>query len=233
VAEQNGSITQLPTLAVAWVWNDEEYADETGCSSTQWTLFYGATGEDSESPIPPVSEMSPVLNGSAEGHEGYCANPGTSQYTEAHWSTSTDTLAVVISPFNGLEGDQTTVAEDADPFYCGDRHVDGIRDDSGVHFGNACDITFLDAGIGVDASNGTDAGNLPSGTVFGYNRNGLTEPAGFNHGGIAGSRITFDLFPTVDFLATTDGGAPSVTNPATLTPSALPAVSSDFTVTAP
>jgi hypothetical protein len=210
--EIHGSVTGIPTLAVAWVWNDDNTAYETGCSTTQYTLEYNTSLQDSEMP-PTPADLLPVLNGTSGDHEGICANPGTSQYTEAHWSTSTDTLAVVASPFNGLEADQVTVALYPCAFYS--------------------KTTFLDAGIGVDATDGGDAGNLPTGTVFGYTRNGLTEPAGFNFGGKAGDRIPFDLFPTVDFLATTDGGAPSVTNPATLTPSALPAVSSDFTVTAP
>jgi hypothetical protein len=209
--EIHGSVIDIPTLAVAWVWDDDTTASVTGCSSTQWTLEYDTNYEDSEGPIPP-GDLTAVLNGSSGTHEGICANPLTTQYTEAHWSTSTNTLAVVASPFNGSESDQTTVALYPCAFYS--------------------TTTFLDAGIGVDASNGTDAGNVPLGTIFGYTRNGLTEPAGFNHGGKAGSRIPFDLFPTVDFEATTLGGAPSSGNLPTLVPSHLPAVSSDFTVTA-
>lgn len=57
-----------------------------------------------------------------------------------------------------------------------------------------------------------------------FNRNGLTEPAGSNVGGVAGTRVTLDFFN----LDQTQG----VNGPAiNLAASALPTTSSDFTVT--
>ncbi len=196
----------VPTLAVGWVWDDPA---ATGCSSTQWALEYGAEDEASGQPVPPGGDLTPVLT---DGHN-ICVNSG-SEYTEAHWSTSTDEFAIVTS---ALEVNQTTVAL-IDPDF-----------GEGYHRSQ----TFLDAGVGVDTTDGADAALLPTGTKFAFTRDGLTEPAGYNVGGNAGTRVTLDRFPTTEFLGTENGGAESVTDPATLSPSLLPAGSSDFSVTAP
>jgi hypothetical protein len=63
-----------------------------------------------------------------------------------------------------------------------------------------------------------------------FTRDGITEPAGSNVGGVAGTRVTFDFFATDEAIATTHGNAPTIgTNPITLEPSpALPGVGSAF-----
>jgi len=65
-----------------------------------------------------------------------------------------------------------------------------------------------------------------------FTRSGITEPAGHNVGGIAGTRVTFDFFPLDEAVATEHGGAPTIgTNAITLEPSpALPGVGSAFGV---
>jgi hypothetical protein len=65
-----------------------------------------------------------------------------------------------------------------------------------------------------------------------FTRSGVTEPAGHNVGGIAGTRVTFDFFPLDEAVATEHGGAPTIgTNAITLEPSpALPGVGSAFGV---
>jgi len=65
-----------------------------------------------------------------------------------------------------------------------------------------------------------------------FTRTGVTEPAGHNVGGIAGTRITFDFFPLDEAVATTHGSAPTIgTNEITLEPSpALPGVGSAYGV---
>jgi hypothetical protein len=63
-----------------------------------------------------------------------------------------------------------------------------------------------------------------------FTRSGVTEVAGSNVGGIAGTRITFDFFPLDEAVATVTGGSPTIqTNTVTLEPSpALPGVGSAF-----
>ena len=63
-----------------------------------------------------------------------------------------------------------------------------------------------------------------------FTRSGLTEPSGENIHTVGGQRITFDAFPLNEAVATTHGGAPTIThNPITLEPSpALPGVGSAF-----
>jgi len=63
-----------------------------------------------------------------------------------------------------------------------------------------------------------------------FTRSGITEPAGHNVGGVAGTRVTFDFFATNEAVATEHGGAPTIgTNAITLEPSpALPGVGSAF-----
>jgi len=62
-----------------------------------------------------------------------------------------------------------------------------------------------------------------------FTRVGVTEPAGSNVGGVAGTRVTFDFFNVDQTLATAFGGAPTTTNPlAEVTGPSLPQTSSDF-----
>jgi hypothetical protein len=63
-----------------------------------------------------------------------------------------------------------------------------------------------------------------------FTRIGVTEPAGSNVGGIAGTRVTFDFFALDEAEATTHGGPPTIsTNPPTLVPSpALPGPGSAY-----
>jgi len=74
-------------------------------------------------------------------------------------------------------------------------------------------------------------GSLPISTPqVSFTRSGLTEPSGENIKTVGGKRITFDAFPLNEAVATTHGGAPTIThNPITLVPSpALPGVGSAF-----
>jgi hypothetical protein len=74
-------------------------------------------------------------------------------------------------------------------------------------------------------------GSLPISTPqVSFTRSGLTEPSGENIHTVGGQRITFDAFPLNEAVATTHGGAPTIThNPITLEPSpALPGVGSAF-----
>jgi hypothetical protein len=64
-----------------------------------------------------------------------------------------------------------------------------------------------------------------------FSRVGVTEPAGSNVGGTAGTRITFDYFNVWQTLATAFGGAPTTTDPlALVTGPSFPVTSSSFGV---
>lgn len=64
-----------------------------------------------------------------------------------------------------------------------------------------------------------------------FSRVGVTEPAGSNVGGIAGTRITFDYFNVWQTLATAFGGAPTTTDPlALVTGPSFPVTGSSFGV---
>jgi hypothetical protein len=91
-------------------------------------------------------------------------------------------------------------------------------------------VASLDTFTGVHATftapavEGVNTAPAGARTDLFFNRNGLTEPAGSNVGGIAGTRVTLDFFN----LDQTQGVAGSHVN---LGASALPATSSDFNVT--
>jgi hypothetical protein len=131
------------------------------------------------------------------------ANTGGSAYLEIHESTATDTLAFVEGP---SETDVATL---------------------GLTF-NFSGKLPLNAPV-VEGWNGdaTDLGlNEPE---INFTRVGVTEPAGHNVGGIAGTRVTFDFFNVDQVLATRTGAGPTVTNPlALVTGPSLPQTSSDF-----
>jgi hypothetical protein len=177
----------------------------SGCSSTQWALEEGAQSEPSQTPIPPAGGLTPIMVGSPL--HGICANGGATAFIGVHWSTARRQFAVLYAP---IEANNVTIFEEFVSFH-----------------GN-----FLEAGTGVTTTDGVNAAALPSGKVFGYTRNGLTEPAGFNFGGKAGTRVTLNAFNLTQFLGTESGGAKTPSNPATLQPSA-PGVGSAFTVTVP
>jgi hypothetical protein len=175
------------------------------CPADTYTLAEAATTVASEMPVAPGA-LSPVMVGGAP-----ICQVGVWQYTEVHYSTLLNEFAVVNS---ATEANQQTVFLESSPF------------GSGIH-------TFLVSGVGVDTTNGTAAAALTSGTVFATHRCGVTEVAGQNIGVIGGKRLTCDALPWTKFLGTESGLAQSPGNPATLEPSALPAVSSDITVSVP
>ncbi|HEY6481359.1 MAG TPA: hypothetical protein VIZ00_15095, partial [Streptosporangiaceae bacterium] len=74
-------------------------------------------------------------------------------------------------------------------------------------------------------------GSLPISTPqVSFTRSGITEPSGENDHTVGGARITFDAFALNEAVATTHGGAPTIShNGITLEPSpALPGVGSAF-----
>jgi hypothetical protein len=175
------------------------------CPADTYTLGEAATTVASQMPVPPGA-LTPVMVGGAP-----VCQVSVWQYTEVHYSTLLNEFAVVNS---ADEANQQTVFLQDSPF------------GAGIH-------TFLVSGVGVDTTNGTAAAALTSGTVFATHRCGVTEVAGQNIGVTGGKRLTCDELPWTQYLGTVSGLAHTPGNPVTLQPSALPAPSSDITVTVP
>jgi hypothetical protein len=149
----------------------------------------------------------PTLNAPA-GTALFSAATGGSYYVEVHYSTREQLVQYVAGP---TETDAATLA-----------NVNESR-------GFFSEDTFHAPAVESINTAGT---NLPVNTPeASYTRTGVTEPAGSNFGGIAGTRVTFDFFALNEAEATSTGAAPTVgnTNPVTILPSpALPGVGSAF-----
>jgi hypothetical protein len=139
----------------------------------------------------------------------FSSQTGGSYYVEAHYSTSRHLVQYVAGP---TETDAATLGNAFSfPF-------------SGTFNAPAVETFNL---INIFGGGRTLPISTPQAS---FTRTGITEPAGSNVGGIAGTRVTFDFFATNEAVATTRGGAPTIgTNPITLEPSpALPGVGSAF-----
>lgn len=132
---------------------------------------------------------------------------GGSYYVELHYSTKRHLVQYIAGP---TETDNAVLDID---------HNIGLSFDGTL---NAPAIETLNFG-GI---------NLPvTHQEASFTRSGITEPAGHNVGGIAGTRVTFDFFATDEAIATGNGGPATIGNPVTLKPSpALPGVGSAFGV---
>ena len=192
-----------PTAGLALVWNDENHASTTGCASDQYTLEGNFGTSAFEEPLA-LNSLNPV----DAGPSAICVSPGGSFYLELHYSTSTHKLAFVAGPSETNNATLQLLGVSGSP-------------------------KWFTAGAGVDTTNGNIAAALPEIQLADFFRVGVTEAAGFNKGGIAGQRVTFDFFPSTSWTGTVSGLQNTVGNPITLTPSLLPATSSDFTVSAP
>ena len=142
--------------------------------------------------------------GAPAGTPLFSNQTGGSYYVELHYSTKEHLVQYVAGP---TETDAATLNVSGTQF-----HFDGTF--------NAPAIETLNFG----------GGTLPVSTPqASFTRSGITEPAGHNVGGIAGTRVTFDFFATNEAEATENGGPASIGNLVTLLPSpALPGVGSAF-----
>jgi hypothetical protein len=139
----------------------------------------------------------------------FTSQTGGSYYVEAHYSTKRNLVQYVAGP---TETDAATLGSAFSFNFSGEFNAPAIET-----------LNFLNIFGGGKF--------LPISTPqASFTRSGITEPAGHNVGGIAGTRVTFDFFATNEAVATTHGGAPTIgTNPITLEPSpALPGVGSAF-----
>jgi hypothetical protein len=145
--------------------------------------------------------------GGGAGSPLFFNNTGGTYYLEVHESTATHTIAYVAGP------SETNAATLAKTFNFNGR----------LNFS----APAVEGSVGA-ATAATLGLNAPQ---VSFSRVGVTEPAGHNVGGVAGTRITFDFFNTVQSLATLFGTAPSVANPLTLvTGPSLPGTGSAFGV---
>ena len=160
----------------------------------------------------PVSVVAPHIVplptlGAPAGTPLFSNQTGGSYYIELHYSTREHLVQYIAGPTET------------------DAAVLNVSPDLGFVFNeafNAPAVETLNFG-GV---------NLPVSTPqASFTRTGITEPAGYNAGGIAGTRVTFDYFALDEAEATGNGGPITIGNPATLLPSpALPGVGSAFGV---
>jgi hypothetical protein len=160
----------------------------------------------------PVSVIAPHIIplptlGAPAGTPLFSNQTGGSYYVELHYSTKESLVQYIAGPTET------------------DAAVLNVAPDLGFTFNEAFHAPAVETlnfgGI-----------NLPISTPqASFTRVGLTEPAGWNTGGIAGTRVTFDYFALDEAEATGNGGGITIGNPATLLPSpALPGVGSAFGV---
>jgi hypothetical protein len=152
--------------------------------------------------------------GAPAGAPLFSSQTGGSYYVELHYSTKNHIVQFVAGP---TETDAATLNQ-AFSF-------------NGTFNAPAIETFNLQNLLGTIFAHAPGGGALPpSSPQASFTRSGITEPAGHNVGGIAGTRVTFDFFPLDEAVATTTGGAPTIqTNTITLEPSpALPGVGSAF-----
>lgn len=146
--------------------------------------------------------------GAPANHPLFSAITGGSYYVEVHYSTREHLVQYVAGP-----------AET-------DAAVLNVSPTAGFPFSGTFNAPAIETW-------NTGGALLPvSAPQAAFTRSGVTEPAGHNVGGIAGTRVTFDFFATDLAEATENGGTPSIgANKVTLLPKpALPGVGSAFGV---
>jgi hypothetical protein len=146
--------------------------------------------------------------GGGAGDPLFFNNTGGTYFLEVHQSTRTHTIAYVAGP---SETNAATLSKE-------------------FNFNGKLNFSAPVAEGSLSASVAPLLGlNAPQ---VAFSRVGITEPAGSNVGGVAGTRVTFDFFNTVQTLATLFGPVPpSVANPLTLvTGPSLPGKGSAFGV---
>jgi hypothetical protein len=187
-------------------------------NSTQSFYLYGLEGFNFSNiatgvPLPATlfgTHLVPLSTlGAPAGTPLFSTLTGGSYYVELHYSTKNHVVQYVAGP---TETDAATLNERFS--FTGTFNAPAIE---------TLNLTSL-IGFGGFLS--------PSTPQASFTRSGITEPAGHNVGGIAGTRVTFDFFPLDEAVATTGGGAPTIAhNQITLEPSpALPGVGSAFGV---
>lgn len=167
--------------------------DNGGNPATQWILKFGYTTEQAGNPVKPSDLTKYVF----DGDQLTCVAPGTTNYyVEEHDSTKGNCL--------GLD------AGFSEP---GDVVTNGL-----IYGGNGPNcwslgwegpaVRFHEYGAGVAADTGADFAMIASGTVFSFNRDGITVLLQPNlKAGATNSRLTFDSFPIREYIATQNGVA--------------------------
>jgi hypothetical protein len=146
--------------------------------------------------------------GGGAGDPLFFNNTGGTYYLEVHESTATHTIAYVAGP---AETNAATLSKE-------------------FNFNGHLNFSAPAVEASLPAAVAPSLGlNSPQAS---FSRVGVTEPAGSNVGGVAGTRVTFDFFNQVQTLAALFGAnPPSVANPLTLgTGPSLPGTGSAFGV---
>jgi hypothetical protein len=159
--------------------------------------------------------------GGGAGDPLFFDNTGGTYYLEIHESTGTHTIAYVAGPA------ETNAATLAKTFNFNGR----LAFSAPAVEASICAGPNLNRDIREVCDGGAPTLGLNSPQVS-FSRVGVTEPAGSNVGGTAGTRVTLDFFNTVQTLAALFGpNPPGVANPLTLvTGPSLPGKGSAFGV---
>lgn len=182
--------------------------DNGGNPANQWILEEGSDFKElSGTPVPPT-ELTPIYADQPTDTVLTCVAPGTpNYYLEIHNSTLLNTISF-----------DAGYIEPGDPLVQVDCPFSHFR--------------FHEAGFGMDTTNGADAATIPLGTMFHFNRTGLTTLLQPDlAAGATDSRITFDKYNIQEFIGTQTGAQPSVGNGVTLSPSVPLGVGSSDTIT--
>jgi len=159
-------------------------------------------------PLPFTQHLVPLSTlGAPAGTPLFNSESGGSYYVELHYSTKNHIVQFVAGP---SETDAATLNQRFS--FTGTFNAPAIET------------------LNLQNLFGGGASLSPSTPQASFTRSGVTEPAGHNVGGIAGTRVTFDFFPLDEAVATITGGAPTIQNNAiTFEPSpALPGVGSAY-----
>jgi hypothetical protein len=175
---------------LAAVWDDpSDTVNGIGCNADQWVIEDGSfTSVASPEPVPVVDLFAVNSFGAP-----ICINPGGGQWLELNYSTLHHQVNAIVGPSES-----------------NDNVVDIFH---GV-FGS-----FRAPAVGLTATSGADAATLKTGTLanFGGEGVGLTKIVS-NMVGAHQFRVTFTAQNLGRYVGTENGGAPSVANPQTLTP---------------
>lgn len=183
--------------------------DNGGNPRNEWILESGRANELPGHAIPP-SMLSFIFNDASGTNQLICVEPHTpNYYLEIHDSTLFNTIgfdAGYIEPGDNVLTETCTFPDER----------------------------FHEAGVGIDTTDSSGAAAIPTGSVFHFNREGLTVLLNPN---LAASptngRLTFDSFNIREFIGTEFGNAPSVSNPVTLSPTIPLGAGSAFSINVP
>jgi hypothetical protein len=220
IAISKSDVNSGPTYGLGAVWDDTIHST---CGAGMWTM------EGSTSPYtPPVGAPEPVpaanLTPLTEDGGPICLSPGSSEFIRPNLNNRHHLLDYIVGP---SEGDNDIV--NTAPIHTSFSSFAGVGE--GVSTCNSDGVLVDD----FAACPGTVAQDITTGSVFSFNSFAVGILLGHGHTshqavGNPSSNVNY-----ATYTGTQTGGAPSVSNPITLTPSGFTRIDygSYNTVTAP